>query len=254
MNSCVNIGADRIKTIMEENDIKTQKELAEIIGIDPNKIVQIKKNGFTRYYAELTNLKFPRYSIEWLLGESDYKNRYDERVKQLPQKMMMNQKMISDIIRDLGYFLFEVTKSDEEGEDRLECAILGNGNDPTKEGFKIIKMSGEEEYSSFCDSICTYIDFCLEKYFFDIEGPKNLTAKLENVSREAEELKFFVEKMRKEPEEERMKVFTWEKQQAEREPLDNEEKTCGKPDTIQDSLTRTESRSEKAFTARVKLK
>ena len=69
----------RLKEIIEREGVK-QNQLSEETGISQQSIsamVQGKAN-VTETTAEIIVKRFPEYSIEWLLGFSDYKNNAEK--------------------------------------------------------------------------------------------------------------------------------------------------------------------------------
>lgn len=168
---------ERLKQIIKEQGIK-QTELSEETGISQQAIsamVQGKAN-VTETTAEIMVEKFPQYSVEWLLGFTDYKNNAEEfgmTVSQMQHEGYLLLKGLSSFAQIANYQIKSCSPVSTCGKIVIEDALKA-----VREGYIIshnnvsIQLS-IEEMNIFENEVCDFVELQLKHLFKRKGGPDN---------------------------------------------------------------------------------
>lgn len=167
---------ERLKELIRETGIK-QNQLAADTKISQQAIsamVQGKAN-VTETTAQLISEKFPQYSVEWLMGFSDYKNnaeQFCDTISRAQEKADLLLRGLSTFAQLTDYQIKLPLPPSVGGRVFVEDAITA-----IKEGYAIshgdesIQMS-LEEMNTFENEILDLVELHL-KHLFRRKGAKN---------------------------------------------------------------------------------
>ena len=157
----------RLKEIIEREGVK-QNQLSEETGISQQSIsamVQGKAN-VTETTAEIIVKRFPEYSIEWLLGFSDYKNNAEKFRAVISQAQHEGDLLLTGLsaFAQLANYQIDVTSPMKE-IDTVEAALkmIGGGYTISHDGVSI-KLS-LEEMNAFENEVCDFVELQLKHLF-----------------------------------------------------------------------------------------
>ena len=157
----------RLKEIIEREVVK-QNQLSEETGISQQSIsamVQGKAN-VTETTAEIIVKRFPEYSIEWLLGFSDYKNNAEKFRAVISQAQHEGDLLLTGLsaFAQLANYQIDVTSPMKE-IDTVEAALkmIVGGYTISHDGVSI-KLS-LEEMNAFENEVCDFVELQLKHLF-----------------------------------------------------------------------------------------
>lgn len=123
----------RMQTIRKHHKL-TQEEFADTVGISKSLVTSVEtgKKPLTKERAKQIASVFPEYSIDWIMGLSDYENEFDERNAEGAEKIRRHNAKINaihEMLVKLGY-RFEnpknsseyITIFDREGFEMVTCS------------------------------------------------------------------------------------------------------------------------------------
>lgn len=160
---------ERLKQVIKEQGIK-QTRLSEETGISQQAIsamVQGKAN-VTETTAAIMAEKFPQYSVEWLLGFTDYKNNTEEfgiTVSQMQHEGYLLLKGLSSFAQLANYQIKSCPPVSTHGKIVVEDALKA-----VREGYIIshnhasIQLS-IEEMNTFENEVFEFIELQLKHLF-----------------------------------------------------------------------------------------
>ena len=162
------ISADRVKTVYTEQGI-SQGEFARIINMQQAAISEMVngKRKVTATTAQAIHAAFPDYSVEWILGTSDYKNDTEKNIATI------NQIRREGSILEAGFRLmaelkgFVIISPDERMAEALDVAEAIR---QFKNGYYVTNTEGKgchlsvEEMNRLENDVCDYIEYRLNRW------------------------------------------------------------------------------------------